>query len=162
MTSSSLGYSVATERPWVGSLSTKEFPSISVRRDELSTNLAPPKKIVSRKRNPRSYDLGIGKNPAVNGVTSFVNEADPAKYWAGHEATNAFPSPIRKKPLPKVHLKRMAQDVLEIKERGERGDPHSPYVVKAFHREQLDLNTLWVETLIHAERQRQLATVAPN
>lgn len=125
---------------------------------------------------PPRYDLGLGKNkpvvnkkrkqhqqeqrekPSVLSTTTY----DAARYWMIPEAVNNYPSPLneeskpptKKKILPKVQPLRMVSDeLLDIS--GQNKDATALLYGNAVD---LDVNTLWVEMLIHHQATTQAAT----
>jgi len=135
-----------------------------------------PQIVPSKKtRSPQKYDLGLGKNAPLSnhdratlppqGVTT------AAQYWMAPEPAVTFPSPLAQlqqsrtsgasKLQPAVsnnkskrtsillHQERHSEDVLKISDDGIMS-PSRPSASK------LDLNTVWVEMLIH-NQQMQLA-----
>lgn len=135
-----------------------------------------------------SYDLGLGKNqPVVSKKTTNVdsvesNKADVSStvmYWSKHESVRNFPSPLEEREvkydLPTAPTKktrtvmpinpiRHVADSLPIipNTRSEqsaavRGQP----LMMRSDSSQMDVNTAWVEMLIHSE-QRKFATATAN
>ncbi|CAB9500671.1 expressed unknown protein [Seminavis robusta] len=131
-----------------------------------------------------TYDLGLGKNAPVthsSGSNLYTAESDSrvleaTKYWSEYESVREFPSPqsqqvvayrsavpetnkkMRKTVL--LHPKRTMQDSLTIvpnaarqKLRTSTGQP-VPMMVQS-DASQLDVNSVWVEMLIHSEQQKQ-------
>jgi hypothetical protein len=136
-----------------------------------------------------TYDFGIGKNKPVYGkashssslTTNTIEEA--AKYWVEHEAIQEFPSPISAAPqeesftkpttaskqrpaVPKVQPKRRTKDALHIEHpplNDETRSQAAPAAVPSMRRTssvQLDVNTAWVEMMLHSEQMKTLAAAA--
>jgi hypothetical protein len=132
----------------------------------------------------RSYDLGLGKNSPVTKASSTndatgVSEDDIFKatqYWSEYESVRDFPSPRSqmivdfekhssqtkksRKQVP-LHLKRAVQDSLTFlpsvgldSGRTLSSLPKLPVMVQSGS-SQLDVNSVWVEMLIHSEQLRQ-------
>jgi hypothetical protein len=132
---------------------------------------------VPSSRPPQNYDLGLGKNAPLNTSQTQVPVQDvqmASKFWSSNEPAVSFPSPLsrgeeesesivqpqqklskkpKRKSVPLYH-KRQSQDVLEIS--GDCMTPRSAMVSSA-KKQQLDVNTVWVEMLIHNQQQMQLA-----
>ena len=103
---------------------------------------------------PQTYDLGLGKNPPVMNSSKAVVSMDvqtASQFWIAPEPAVEFPAPesmIQKRPAHSIRHKRQAKDVLTISE------------ARTIHQSQeakLDMNTVWVEALIHDQQMRQLA-----
>jgi len=127
------------------------------------------------------YDLGIGKNkPVINKrvyETSTTNASiDPTQFLVEHEAVSTYPSPMdsnsnhktksARKNLPKVNHRRHSEDVLHIRdshsvrnvENDRSGDNFSHSVIVPIHSAaKLDVNTVWVEMMLHNERSKVIA-----
>mmetsp|Transcript_12531 Transcript_12531/g.34531 ORF Transcript_12531/g.34531 Transcript_12531/m.34531 type:complete len:235 (-) Transcript_12531:108-812(-) len=132
-----------------------------------------------------SYDLGIGKNkPFVPRVTtaSMVSINDVTQHMNQHESTRTFPSPLmdedvmpatpakdqkKNKVLPKIRLERRSADVLSITANDEtistqQAQPRTlPTITPKIRSTEMDINTIWVEMLIHSEQQTPLSTLTP-
>ncbi len=134
----------------------------------------------SRQRQSK-YDLGIGKNkPVINKrvdeTSSTDASIDPTQFLVEHEAVSTYPSPMdsksnhetksARKNLPKVNHRRHSEDVLDIR------DSHSirnlendcshdnsshPVIVPIHSAAKLDVNTVWVEMMLHNERSKVIA-----
>jgi len=123
---------------------------------------------------PQKYDLGLGKNePLTNHKRAALPPQDvatAAQYWMASEPAVTFPSPLaqqnestltptlqqpavsnkpKRTSLP-LHPTRKSEDVLKISDDGMMMSASRPSA------KQLDLNTVWVEMLIH-NQQMQLA-----
>jgi hypothetical protein len=128
--------------------------------------------------NKPKYDLGIGKNKPVNfiqGPQSFGQASylgDSGEFIVEHESVNDMPSPLvnlqqnnnankeepPKRVLPKVQPKRKAQDLLHIRDHlPNDGDTRlrHPVMIPLYNfsagKVTLDLNTIWVEMMLHSE-----------
>lgn len=123
-------------------------------------------KSTNTRSSPVSYDLGLGKNAPVgfHSPTPTTTTTDDvyraAQFLLEHEAAVPYPAPLQKKnqtqqqpkcPLPPVPLQRFSDDVLKIVQDDQKAAP------TAFASDnEWDLNTPWVEMLIH-EQQAKLA-----
>ena len=158
-TSTALSY-VSTSTP-SGIITKPTFGSIHQHEEEDSTLRVP----TNQHRHSTTYDLGLGKNPPVVGKrTSIDTDRNTAtRFWVEHEAVHQYPSPSLaieefkprippKMPLPKVKPSRMSEDVLNISSK--KG---SSVIFQANPNLKIDLNTVWVEMMIH-NQQMQLAT----
>jgi hypothetical protein len=114
---------------------------------------------------PPKYDLGLGKNPPVIGKrTANIEEMstyDAARFWMIPEAVSNYPSPLkRKQEQPKkrkpqqVIPSRMAPDAVDIS--GTNSEAKAVFQVKPVD---LEMNTLWVEMLIHHQQNLMAAAV---
>jgi hypothetical protein len=120
-----------------------------------------------------SYDLGIGKNEPVynrQSSPSVVQLDDITKFWIEHEAVHEILSerqrlqmmkltelhtPTTKKDrnnLPVVNLKRFTinEEIAIRPENNERIHAHAQQLITSHY----DLNTPWIEILIHHEQQK--------
>ena len=128
--------------------------------------------------SPRTqrYELGLGKHGPVGGnaIDYFKTEAElleMTKYCSEFESVNAIPNPSHRlqqmqasqasvksedtKIKPRIQLKRYHEEDFAIRRLKNRADPvlTSPRQARDY-----DLNTAWVELLIHEQQQRvQLA-----
>ena len=160
-TSPVMGYQTVSNRPFIKSFGITEIdPSIVVVRE--------PEQVSIKRRSKPTYDLGIGKNkPLYNIEASCIEEIEGAtKFLVEHESVRAYPSPLMvdashkassnptttkpKKVLPKVQLKRKATDSLSI---GNDDISNIPQI-RQTSSVQLDLNTVWVEMMIHSEQSK--------
>lgn len=151
----------------------------------------------SASRSTYNLGIGKNKPvvPRRNDGTSRAAVSHPqsvleaTRYWSDHEAVREYPAPIQstedmfatkpKKTLPVVNPTRQAHDVLTILgDSSISDDPlrhpqqlkSQPIMVPSTEQRgaQLDVNTVWVEMLIHSEQlkqQRQIlatAAAAPN
>jgi hypothetical protein len=156
--SSVFGYSSSTAtRPFARrfAVELEEYSSIVVERGEA---------LDGKKTKPTFYyDLGLGKNKPVYGGTLQKNDpVDATKFLVEHESVRAHPSPFgqaqpsqqaepkKKRILPEVQLERRSTDILTIQNDGIVVIPHISVTSKA----QLDLNTVWVEMMIHSEQMK--------
>jgi hypothetical protein len=132
----------------------------------------------------RSYDLGLGKNSPVTRASSTKDDMgvtgdkvfQATQYWSEYESVRDFPSPQSqmtvefekrspntkktRKQVP-LHLKRAVQDSLTFLpstglDAGRIPSmlPKLPVMVHS-DSSQLDVNSVWVEMLIHSEQLRQ-------
>ena len=113
-----------------------------------------------------SYDLGLGKNKPVKGRSREL-DYDAAHFMVEHESVRDFPSPLEKvkfplqaaktetiSRLPKVEPKRQQEEHLKIV-RGASVDEADEYPrMIPISNMRLDLNTVWVEMLIHDEKMK--------
>jgi hypothetical protein len=142
-------------------------------------------KAKKRLRKPK-YDLGIGKNKAVNfnmaasSEQKDNNDIDNARVGAfivEYEGVRKFPSPLReeiieslpsgtkKKALPKVQPRRMVSELFDITALSTDAHPvmiplyGSSAVVEQGMVEplKLDPNTIWVEMMLHDEMSKLLS-----
>ena len=133
-----------------------------INQQECSTSKVP----TNRHRRSTTYDLGLGKNqPVIGKTTSIVTDLDTATlFWVEYEAVNKYPSPTLateeitsnaplKIPLPKVKPSRMSEDVLNITSKKDL----SSVIFQVNPNLKMDLNTVWVEMMIH-NQQMHLAT----
>lgn len=119
----------------------------------------PEQKITSQKRP--TYDLGLGRNPPVIGkpkpaTTEGTTTYDAAQFWMIPEAVHNYPSPLmkaKKRKPQQVIPSRMASDAVDIS--GRNSDAKAVLQVKSVD---LEMNTLWVEMLIHQQQQTMVAT----
>jgi hypothetical protein len=125
-----------------------------------------------------SYDLGLGKNQPVYGGKRIAYDAaadnidQVVRHMVQHESARPYPSPLlavkkeeqaapaalvplpnKKKRLPKVQLERKAQDVLKIWRSNSMESSSLPTMVGKH--QHVDLNTVWVEMLIHNQQEEQ-------
>lgn len=132
----------------------------------------PPKTVPSN--HPQRYDLGLGKNAPLTNDSHAKSQSENVEtachFWIAPEPAKTCPSPrslekrsfaattqshpkVSKKSIRKsipVHLKRQSEDDLQISRNGIIMSRSSNGA------SQLDLNTVWVEALIH-NQQKQLA-----
>lgn len=157
-----LGYTTSTPRT-KPALLTKPAPT-----KRQSAPSSPP---------PQRYDLGLGKNAPLNTSQTQLPVQDvqtASQFWSSNEPAVTFPSPLSRgdepsesivQPQPKLskkpkrksvplNHKRQSQDLLEIS-----GDciTRRSAMVSSAKQQQLDVNTVWVEMLIHNQQQMQLA-----
>ncbi len=148
--------------------------------EEIQAIRVSPKKSDSKvdKEMPKvqRYDLGIGKNQPVYGKASQAkipeNNFESTRYLVDHDATREYPSPIQqpiktptKHSIPIVQHQRRTKDVLHIDHPtpanknhhrgGHSSSSHSNPIslphIRATSNDQLDLNTIWVELMLHSE-----------
>eukprot|EP00545_Synedropsis_sp_CCMP1620_P013081 CAMPEP_0119015364 /NCGR_PEP_ID=MMETSP1176-20130426/10897_1 /TAXON_ID=265551 /ORGANISM="Synedropsis recta cf, Strain CCMP1620" /LENGTH=165 /DNA_ID=CAMNT_0006968651 /DNA_START=102 /DNA_END=599 /DNA_ORIENTATION=- len=112
------------------------------------------------------YDLGLGKNPPVTAKKSRIGKEmssdDAARFWMVPEAANNYPSPLIKNTKPdepkrspqQIIPSRMAEDAVEIS--GTNSDATAVFQVNPVD---LEMNTLWVEMMIHQQIQQQYQAV---
>ena len=118
-----------------------------------------------------SYDLGIGKNKPVKNIpykakVRYDNVESVADFWMVQDSVHDFPMPAmdskgteeaqQKPPVTKRRIvpivpNRMSEDAVSIMTEGE-----DALTVARAQPKQLDLNTIWVEMLIH-DQQMQFA-----
>lgn len=149
--------------------------------------------VVERQTTPKSmYDLGIGKNKPVvvarrssDDDSAATSAAKPrsvleaTQYWNEHQSVREYPCPQTnvdifaaakpaKKVLPVVHPTRHSYDELNILQTDhDQSHQNKPIMVRSETSApvQLDVNTAWVEMLIHHEQlksQGLLAVAAAN
>lgn len=111
---------------------------------------------------------------------------DPTRFLVEHEVVSKYPSPLDsdsnlisshrpksdRKNLPKVKHRRHSEDVLRIRDSPSVGNEHSNHnnddnsrhpVIAPIHRfstesiTKLDVNTVWVEMMLHNEQNKVLA-----
>jgi hypothetical protein len=137
-----------------------------------------------RNRRSNTYDLGLGKNQPVTGRSSLVADdlETVTQFWIEHEAVNQYPSPIaattvvipvveadatsstqappvaKRKQLPVIKPTRKSEDVLNIFAQKEADMPSVIFQTNPDLK--IDLNTVWVEMMIHS--QQQLLQFAAN
>jgi hypothetical protein len=124
-----------------------------------------------------TYALGLGKNQPVLGVSTTANTVpreetseevyQAAQFWTGHEAVRNIPSPhenlkaaenlmveAQSKPKPRSrHIvpTRLVQDLLSISNHHHVGEEsRGPTMFGDV--QAMDLNTPWVEMLIHEQK----------
>ena len=110
-----------------------------------------------------SYDLGLGKNPPVVQSSSSITPWDVQRataFLVDHEAVNKIPHPpmlsaATHNTKPKREVKplipiRLADDILHISQ-GHASETPTMIPVGG---DSFDLNTPWVEMLIHEQRQK--------
>lgn len=120
----------------------------------------------------QKYDLGLGKNaPVVSRKQSYgsSHSQDAVQYMIEYESVSEYPDPRKstnpvERPSPeekKTRHKppqptpiRLAKESLDIS--GNGVDASATFQVNPT---ELDVNTLWVEMLIHDQQQNQLAFV---
>jgi hypothetical protein len=152
--SPAFGYATTSNRPFARPFGTE------------TDSLVFPRKDVAKKTKA-TYDLGLGKNQPFYGGKSNSQISmtyEVTQYLVEHEAVRAYPSPVvvdeqqspssssatKKRPaLPRVQLERQSKDTLKIKNRGDFV-PH----IRATSDDKLDLNTVWVEMMIHSEQMK--------
>mmetsp|Transcript_28140 Transcript_28140/g.60331 ORF Transcript_28140/g.60331 Transcript_28140/m.60331 type:complete len:248 (+) Transcript_28140:566-1309(+) len=116
---------------------------------------------------------------------SAVEKSDPAQFLIDHESVRPYPSPMdtssdsqrksnKRKNLPKVQPKRHSEDVLQIRdpvgtvstEDRSNGERIRHPVIVSINRStvgrhepsaKLDVNTVWVEMMLHNEHKKQLS-----
>jgi hypothetical protein len=137
------------------------------------------KEAATRATSKASYDLGLGKNLPLLKQSREI-EISPGKetkdiyqasmYWSEYESVRPFPSPIaptedmivdRKRTTPKTRMipiypSRMSTEELIIlatnDSRKETHKEKQPVMAAASQSTKIDLNTPWVEMLIHSEQ----------
>lgn len=154
------------------------------------------------------YDLGLGKNHAINSgndnnnfsslshLSSEERLKDPTQFLVEHEAVRSYPSPLinskssqindyrnneernkssnnnskrKRKNLPIVRHVRKSQDFLHIQDAAEvdnnEGFGHHPIIIPINHSSSVgdntpvvkfDLNTVWVEMMLHNEHKKMI------
>ena len=147
------GYSTTNNRPFARPFGIEDFSAALVKKE------TPPK-------IKQTYDLGIGKNQPLAQKRSYTVSnvvRDDAAQFLGlgmeHESVRPYPSPLdyaslspaspAKSPLPKVQLKRNSEDMLAIR----NSDNFTPDIIPISDA-QLDVNTVWVEMMIHSEQMK--------
>lgn len=180
-----LGYTRSTSpnnRPFVHPIGLEQI------RQAPQQKISPTKKVVvthsKAKMKRASYDLGIGKNPpVVHGQPShspptntYVNIEESTRFWVEYEATQEFPAPIVETPVPKVQPKRRTKDALHIQhppvnnrrastsgtsssENGEKLLGSVPSM-RRISNDQLDVNTAWVEMMLHSEQMKATSLIS--
>jgi len=143
--------------------------------DDEQTTTTPPRKF--------TYDLGLEKNkPLIQKRTEETDPTDeslhPARFMIEHEAVSNYPSPLDssripnaqtksvRKNLPKVNHRRHSEDVLHIRDspsiqnnngnRKEDGNYRHPVIAPIHELTNFDVNTVWVEMMLHNERNKML------
>jgi hypothetical protein len=127
-----------------------------------------------------SYDFGLGKNQPVYGGKRSSHQAKTfdqvTRHMVQYESARTFPSPLvekkgesqtaappppvsslppkKKQQLPKVQLERKAQDVLKIYMQNHNNMESSLPTMFGKH-QSVDLNTVWVEMLIHNQQEEE-------
>jgi len=110
-----------------------------------------------------SYDFGIGKNkPVVPKTDGKIhgkarNIYQVAEFWSEHDAVNEIPNPLvvqaaaNKPRLAPIVPLRLADDYLSIHH--DHSEEHSqPTMTAKAPVQEYDLNTPWVEMLIHEQQ----------
>ena len=146
--------------------------------------------VLNRRSSRSTYDLGLGKNKPVvsrrkdgstNTATSNSDQprtvVEATQYWNEHQTAREFPAPTStvivvdaatapkpKKTLPVVNPTRRAHDVLAIlatdtSDRQATSPQNKPVMVSSAP-VQLDVNTIWVEMLIHSEQLKRQGLAA--
>ena len=128
-----------------------------VASNSLSGVLVQPTFLSTKTTSPK-YDLGLGKNPPLvkqeqDQMPTNVYQA--AAYWMVSDSVREFPAPNepslpKKKAQPIVPHRKVPDDVVGIS-----GSGHDTRAVVVGRRTSLDINTLWVEMLIHDQQQQQ-------
>ena len=142
------GYSnSASNRPFARPFEVEEFPSVFTRRTTIS-------------RTKPTYDLGLGKNKPLYGKSTHMTD-DITQHIIEHESVRPYPSPLdddeastqqgARKVLPKIQLKRNSKDELYIQNSSDEVVPH---ISNVSDEGQLDINTVWVEMMIHSEQMK--------
>jgi hypothetical protein len=146
------GYTSTSNRPFALPVGTEDYSSVFVVKKN--------RPAVSKTRN--TYDLGLGKNQPVQGKTQ-TPTGHVTSFLLEHESVRQYPSPLdeqaiqepsinkRKKILPKVNLKRRSEDVFRI-ESGEFNA--APLIIATSSGDKFDVNTVWVEMMIHSEQMK--------
>jgi hypothetical protein len=112
------------------------------------------------------YDLGLGKNLPVKGSQQAFqphhNVQHAAKYWMVSDSTHSFPQPSSQherntsesaismstaKKLRPIIPSRFSDDAIHISH-----SEHEAQAVWTLHPNEVDINTMWVEMLIHHEQ----------
>ena len=158
-----MGYQSAVNRPFARPFGVQDIESdviIIKKNTQIATTTT------TKTRKP-TYSLGLGKNkPLCSPSTACVeNIEDATRFLVEHESVRDYPSPLTasadtskatttttkpKKVLPKVQLKRKATDSLSI---GNDDISNIPQI-RQTSSAQLDLNTVWVEMMIHSEQSK--------
>lgn len=112
-------------------------------------------------QSPQKYDLGLGKNKPLtkHPSTSLPTDVQTAsQFWGAPEPAVEYPSPRERRSEKNnddtkrgntstpIFPRRQSEDVLHIRE---------DRTIKQTSAAQLDVNTVWVEMLIH-DQQRKL------
>jgi hypothetical protein len=118
----------------------------------------------------QKYDLGLGKNaPLITNEQTRVDETrnvqKASQFWMVNEPVVIYPSPAqsssqeehhqvsrKRKSMPLIP-KRQSEDVLQIS---------SDRVMSKTQSHQLDLNTPWVEMLIHCQQMKLAHSTASS
>lgn len=135
------GYTTTSNRPFARPFGIEDYSS-----SVLLKNHQPSIK------TRQTYDLGLGKNKPVNGKATILAD-DITQFLVEHESVRPFPAPVQEKkhPLPKVQPERKSKDTLHIK--SHHHTAHLPRISRNSG-EQLDVNTIWVEMMIHSEKMK--------
>lgn len=157
-----------------------QFPSeVKVRKVPADIETA----FLKRNKPPRNtYDLGLGKNKPVKSeavsVSNDVHVADALMHWNEYESVREFPSPLKRveveyetpaastkttRRITSVNPTRYVEDSLQII-RNRKEDvaaiKDQPVMMRS-DSSRMDVNTVWVEMLIHSE-QLKVATATIN
>ena len=126
-----------------------------------------------KKYGEKTYNLGLGKNLPVQSTTRIDQNHKPvdtmkcslpqpihriAQFIVEHEATRPYPSPresLQRTMGEMVFSGISCEDILCIEILNQAGENHPPVAV-ATTRDTMNLNTPWVEMMIHEQRQRSL------
>lgn len=107
------------------------------------------------------YDLGLGKNPPVTRkagrkTKTRMSTSEATRFWMIPEAVNNYPSPLLSKEagakLEQIVPSRMSLDAVDIS--GKNKDATAVLQVNPVD---LEMNTLWVEMLIHHQQNKMLS-----
>ena len=155
----------------------KTQPEESTKTGVISKPTTAPRKV--------TYDLGLGKNkPVTKKRAEKTNPTDisqhPAQFMIQHDAVSDYPSPLdmisksnvpskpKRKNLPKVNHRRHSEDVLHIRDSHDQnnnkndGNSRHPIIapittLPGTVATKFDVNTVWVEMMLHNERNKMLA-----
>lgn len=188
LSSSAMGYTRSTNRPFVRPFGLEEIQRVPTREVPGGGVDAPvdhKKSRVSRTR--KSYDLGLGRNRPVYGISLVTTKEQSTEFWVEHEATQALPSPLdqsssepttkteavtAKKAVPRVKHERRTKEELHIDHpmsfhdqatseqvEAARGNSTVLPSIRATSDVQLDVNTIWVEMMLHSEQMKAAAAI---
>ena len=133
-------------------------------------------------KNPPVVYGQPSQSPPTN---TYVNIEESTRFWVEYEATQEFPAPIveipkkpvtSKTPVPKVQPKRRTKDALHIQhppvnnrrastsstsssENGEKLLGSVPSM-RRISNDQLDVNTAWVEMMLHSEQMKAKSLIS--
>ena len=182
LSSSAMGYTQPASRPSfirpLGGLKELQVP----RRVPSNIVLPPTEEMAPTKKMKAAYDLGIGKNKPVHGdsnpIWANTNKLEATQFLVEHYATRDLPSPLLGSPenviperpaVPKVEPRRRTTDALHIHTPLSRAS-HEPTMpaaqpfdrstlplIQATSDAQLDVNTIWVEMMLHSEQIKSIS-----
>lgn len=147
---------------------------VNQRKATSETNNSKPSRI--------TYDLGLGKNkPVVSNIhpptlaMDDMDSWDPLIHWNEYESVREFPSPLnivesdklaiaaaptKRRKIVSINPTRYMEDSLPIlpkspqKVASFKSQVTVPVMTRSDASQQLDVNTVWVEMLIHSEQLR--------